>query len=89
MSNLCRFLASWMSSWLGSAGAPTFLSKFIQFAWASDKCPYCAILRGVLFGIGLAVSTHGGFLIIFGVLCMLCSFLLTRVERSAECGVRT
>lgn len=89
MTKLCVFLTSWMSTWLGSAGVPTVLSKFIKAAWVSDDCPYCSILRGFLAGLGLALATRGGFLLIVGLGMVLVSVLLTRIEAAAKCGVRT
>ena len=79
MTNLCKFLSTWMGSWLGTDGVPTRLSRAVMAAWLSE-CVLCAILRGVLFGLGLGVFICGYFVI--GAVMMIASIVLTRIENA-------
>lgn len=77
-------LDQWSSKLLGTAGAPSILSKVIHFA-LFGLCTYCAILRGVLFGFGLALYTHLSVpAVIAGTTCILAAVILTHVERSTN-----
>lgn len=68
----------------GTAGSPTFLSTVI-FYLAYGLCTYCAILRGVLVGIGLALFTHLSVpWAILGATCIAAAAILTAIEREAK-----
>lgn len=77
-------LAQWSTKLLGTAGSPSILSGAIRVL-LFGLCTYCAILRGVLFGFGLALYTHLSVpAAIAGTTCILAAVILTQVERSTD-----
>lgn len=69
---------------LGTAESPTLLSKVVTFS-LYGLCTYCAILRGVLAGVGLGVMTHFTFTTVFlGLTMVAVAVALTKIEQSGK-----
>ena len=68
----------------GSVGQQTIFGKVVYYL-AYGMCTYCAILRGVLVGIGLGLYTHVNIpTLILGTVLILIAALLTAIERTAK-----
>jgi hypothetical protein len=68
----------------GTVGQQTLLGKAIYYS-AYGLCTYCAILRGVMIGVGLALYTHLNVpAAILGTVFIFAAVILTQIERSAQ-----